>query len=164
MKSVIYKPIGILNTSFEKLDDMPIQPGFTNDSHGTALIFPEFREGLKDLVGFSHIYLIYHLHMVSQHKMVVIPFLDKVPRGLFSTRAPLRPNPIGISVVRLHGIEDNILHLEGMDMLNGTPLLDIKPYISDFDCFPDSVNGWYGAAAKKASETRSDDRFCKKTS
>jgi tRNA-Thr(GGU) m(6)t(6)A37 methyltransferase TsaA len=160
MKTIAYQPIGLLHTSFSDLKDMPIQPTGRTSAPGTAEIFPEFAEGLKDLEGFSHVILLYHLHAVRRVDLSVTPFLDSRPHGIFATRAPSRPNPIGLSVVRLARIDGNILHLENLDILDGTPLLDVKPYVPDFDQPEGKVRvGWLEAARGRVRSTRSDDRF-----
>jgi len=160
MKAITYRPIGILHTPFNDLIDMPIQPTGRTSAPGTAEVFPEFAAGLKDLEGFSHVILLYHLHAVRRVDLTVTPFLDSEPHGLFATRAPSRPNPIGLSVVRLKRIEGNILHLDNLDILDGTPLLDIKPYVPDFDRPAGRVkSGWLGRARRRVRSTRSDDRF-----
>ena len=105
-------------------------------------MFPEFTEGLCDLEGFSHVYLVYHFHAAHKATMRIKPFLENTERGIFATRAPCRPNPIGFSIVRLLGRQDNVLEVDGADMLNGTPLLDIKPYVKRFDCILDTQSGW----------------------
>ena len=156
---IVYRPIGVIHTPFEDLDQMPIQPTADSSAAGYVELFPEYVEGLKDLDGFSHLILIYHLHEASVSKMVVTPFLDSEPRGVFSTRAPVRPNPIGVSVVRLTSISGNVLHFSDLDVLDGTPLLDIKPYIPEFDTPEDVNTGWLENAKGDVRSMRSDDRF-----
>ncbi|MFN2219042.1 MAG: tRNA (N6-threonylcarbamoyladenosine(37)-N6)-methyltransferase TrmO, partial [Anaerolineae bacterium] len=126
---------------------------------GTVEVLPEFVAGLQDLDGFSHIILLYHFHRVSQVKLTVVPFLDVEPRGVFATRAPSRPNPIGLSIVRLLGIEANVLQIENVDIVNGTPLLDIKPYVPAFDHNQTERTGWLETTKERVEEKRSDDRF-----
>jgi tRNA-Thr(GGU) m(6)t(6)A37 methyltransferase TsaA len=126
---------------------------------GRVEVFPEFTAGLKDLDGFSHIMLLYHFHRTEGFSLTVTPFMDSQPRGLFATRAPRRPNPIGLSVVRLLRCEGNILHIENVDILDGTPLLDIKPYVPEFDQHPAERIGWLEGAKGKVQSTHSDDRF-----
>ena len=138
---------------------MPIQPAGADGVRGTIELLPEFVEGLKDLDGFSHVTLLYHLHRARDARLTVVPFMDTVPRGVFATRAPRRPNPIGLSTVRLVGIEGNVLTIENVDMLDGTPLLDIKPYSPEFDARTDVRIGWLEAARGRARGARSDDRF-----
>ena len=157
--NVTYRPIGTIHSPYQDLKDMPIQPTCEAGGPGTAEVFAEFSEGLKDLDGFSHVILLYHLHESREAKLTVTPFLDTVERGVFATRAPSRPNPIGMSVVELLRVEDNRLHLGHVDILDNTPLLDIKPYVPDFDCPEDVRVGWLTAAREKFRGTRSDDRF-----
>ena len=120
---------------------------------------PRYEEALSDLEGISHIYLIYHLHRSKGYSLKVIPYMDTEERGLFATRAPRRPNPIGISVVRLKRVEGNRLHICDLDMLDGTPLLDIKPCVREFDAAEGLRIGWLKGKAKRADTHRSDDRF-----
>jgi tRNA-Thr(GGU) m(6)t(6)A37 methyltransferase TsaA len=156
---VTYRAIGIIHTPFRELKEMPIQPTGNASAPGTAEVFPEFVEGLKDLEGFSHIILLYHLHEVRRTDLTVTPFLGLETRGVFATRAPTRPNPIGLSIVRLVRVEGNRLYLGNVDILDGTPLLDIKPYVPDFDQATDVRVGWLEAARGKIRSTKSDDRF-----
>jgi len=136
-----------------------IQPKGAAGIQGTVEVFPEFAAGLKDLDGFSHVILIYHFHQVQEAKLVVTPFLDSQPRGVFATRAPKRPNPIGLSVVKLLGIEGNLLRVENVDILDGTPLLDIKPYVPEFDQYSAERVGWLAREKEKVRHKRSDSRF-----
>jgi tRNA-Thr(GGU) m(6)t(6)A37 methyltransferase TsaA len=126
---------------------------------GTAEVWPEYEDGLSDLSGFSHVFLLYHFHRVHAARLRVTPFLDKEPRGVFATRAPCRPNPIGLSIVRLTGIECTTLHIEGIDVLDGTPLLDIKPYVPEFDERDGASVGWLARAGGHVQSKRSDGRF-----
>ena len=152
-------PIGIIHTPFKKLTDMPIQPSGAKGVKGKIEIDPEFSAGLKDLEGFSHIYVIYHFHQTTETRLTVTPFLDDHPRGLFATRAPTRPNPIGLSVLSLKNINGNILEVENVDMLDGTPLLDIKPYVPEFDQPEEVRTGWLQKARERSRQVRSDQRF-----
>ena len=138
---------------------MPIQPAGAIGIQGSVEVFSEFQEGLSDIEGFSHIILLYHFHKVDSVNLTVTPFLDTQPRGLFATRAPKRPNPIGLSVVKLVKLDGNILRIENADILDGTPLLDIKPHIPTFE--PDSGIrvGWLEETKGKVQKIRSDDRF-----
>jgi len=149
-KAIKFEPIGF---------GMPIQAPGAKGVLGQVEVLPEYQAGLKDLDGFSHVILIYHLHMSKGYKLEVTPFLDKVKRGLFATRAPRRPNPLGLSIVRLDKIVDGILHIRNVDVLDGTPLLDIKPYVPDFDHQPDIRIGWLQKAVDEVSEKKSDSRF-----
>lgn len=139
---ILYRSIGIIHSEHTIAEKTPIQPVYAKGCKGHVELCLEFAEGLKDLKGFSHIYLIYHFHKSREVKLIVKPFLQDIDRGIFSTRAPFRPNPIGLSVVELTGIEGNVLHLEGLDILDGTPLLDIKPYTAKFDLHDVKCNGW----------------------
>ena len=141
-KPVTYRPIGVIHSPHRDAKKTPVQPVFAQGIAGTAEVFAEYAEGLSDLDGFSHICLIYHFHEAAPAKLLVKPFLDDTPRGVFATRAPTRPNPVGFSVVRLVRREGRILHLEDVDVLDGTPLLDIKPYIARFDQRDDVRSGW----------------------
>jgi tRNA-Thr(GGU) m(6)t(6)A37 methyltransferase TsaA len=156
---VIYQPIGIIHSPFNSLADMPIQPTSEVSGPGVVEIFPEFVDGLKDLAGFSHIYLLYHFHKVRRSNLMVTPFLDSVPRGVFATRAPSRPNPIGLSLVELVRIENNLIYVARLDVLNETPLLDIKPYVPEFEHLPDVRIGWLEHVKGQVRTRKSDARF-----
>ncbi len=154
-----YHSIGTIHSPFYELSNMPIQPFSEYSASGTVEILPEFSTGLIDLEGFSHILLIYHLHESHRITLTVTPFLDSKPHGVFATRAPNRPNPIGISVVKLVKVVGNILQVENLDILDGTPLLDIKPYVPEFDS-PTEINlGWLETVKGKARSMLSDKRF-----
>ena len=155
---ITYHPIGIIRTPFKELQGMPIQPSGAKGVKGQVEIEADFAGGLQDIEGFSHIILLYHLHKAEGYSLLVVPFLDKRERGLFATRAPRRPNPIGLSVVRLVKREGNVLHVEDVDILDGTPLLDIKPYVPTFDPPADRL-GWLEELGRDARRIRSDDRF-----
>ena len=159
MNAITYKPIGIIHSPHENVEGIPIQPAGARGIAGTAVLNPEFVPGLKDLDGFSHIILIYHFHLSEGYSLELKPFLDDTLRGVFSTRAPRRPNSIGLSVVKLVKIEKNMLYLEHVDIIDGTPLLDIKPYVSEFDGVENERTGWLSKRAKQARKSRSDDRF-----
>ena len=158
---ILYKPIGIIHSPFKEVKGTPIQPAGAKGIDGNVEVFPEYAQGLKDLEGFSHIILLYHFHLSKKPSMTVTPFMDSSPRGIFATRSPRRPNPIGISVVRLVGIEDNILHIQDVDMIDGTPLLDIKPYVPDFDIREIQRFGWLENNIHKLSGLKDDGRFSK---
>lgn len=161
MRKIIYKPIGIIHTPFKKCEGTPIQPKAGKDIEAKVEIFSEYVDGLKDLDKFSHIILIYHLHLSKGFKLRVIPYMDDKKRGVFATRAPKRPNPIGISVVRLVKIEKNILYIKDIDIVDGTPLLDIKPYVPQFDEAEDIKIGWLEKRIHKLPYTKDDGRFNK---
>lgn len=157
METLTCAPIGVLRTPHTDLADMPIQPSGARGVAGFAEIDPAYTDGLKDLAGFSHLILLYHLHRAPAPAMLARPFLDSVERGVFATRAPCRPNPIGLSVVRLLGVEGNVLRLADVDMLDGSPLLDIKPYVPAFDAPGECRAGWL--EGRTGDERRSDSRF-----
>jgi tRNA-Thr(GGU) m(6)t(6)A37 methyltransferase TsaA len=158
---IVFQPIGIIHSPYAQLAGMPIQPSGASGIEGTVEVFQQYAEGLKDLEGFSHIILLYHFHKAKEASPLVVPFLDSKPRGIFATRAPNRPNPIGLSVVGLVAREANILRVENIDILDGTPLLDIKPYVPQFDIHAASRVGWLERVdAEKWRDKKSDDRFC----
>jgi len=154
-----FEPIGIIRSPFAESEGMPIQPPGATGIKGTVEVFEKYRPGLKDLDGFSHIILIYAFHKAKGFKLKVVPFMDSKHRGLFATRAPARPNPIGLSVVKLNKINDGVLHVENIDILDGTPLLDIKPYVPEFDEQTQIRTGWLEKARKAVFHKKSDDRF-----
>lgn len=161
MNSVKYNPIGIIHSPYKDLHGMPIQPVGAEGVKGEIILNKEYEEGLKDLDGFSHIILIYHFHMCNGYSLKVKPFLDTIKRGIFATRAPKRPNPIGISVVKLDKVEGNVIHVSNVDILDGTPLLDLKPYIPHFNpCNDEEVSiGWFDDKHHEAKDKKSDKRF-----
>ncbi|MBN1274197.1 MAG: tRNA (N6-threonylcarbamoyladenosine(37)-N6)-methyltransferase TrmO [Candidatus Aminicenantes bacterium] len=156
---IIFEPIGIIHSPFQKPEGMPIQPAGAAGVKGTVEVYEEFREGLKDLDGFSHIVLLYYFHRSRGYRLHVVPYMDTEERGLFSTRAPKRPNPIGLSVVQLDGIGNGTLHIHNVDILDGTPLLDIKPYVPEFDAQSNIRTGWLEKASKAVFKRKADDRF-----
>ncbi len=158
-REIIYRPIGVIRTPFTEVNGAPIQSAGAVGVPGRVEVQAAYGEGLEDLAGFSHILLLYHFHRAGSWAPKVIPFLDHQPRGVFATRAPARPNPLGISVVRLLAVEGLVLHVEDVDMLDGTPLLDIKPYLPEFDSREVEGRGWLTEKAAKVRNTRSDGRF-----
>jgi tRNA (adenine37-N6)-methyltransferase len=136
------EPIGVIRTQFKTKEDCPIQPVYAAASHGRVEVFKEYEPGLKDIEGFSHIYLIYQFDRSGKIELVRPTFLDDEPHGIYASRHPARPNGIGLSIVRLVQRDGNILTIEGADMLDETPLLDIKPYIPKFDAIIDASEGW----------------------
>jgi len=156
---VTYHVIGVIHSPFVDPKGMPIQPTGMASAPGVAEVFTEFAEGLRDLDGFSHLILVYHMHEVRRASLTVTPFLGDQPRGVFATRAPTRPNPIGLSIVELIRIEGGQLHLANVDILDGTPLLDVKPYVPEFDRPRHVRTGWLGAARRRARAKKSDGRF-----
>ncbi len=159
MADITFRPIGVIRTPFTDRRDMPIQPSGARGVRGQAVMDESLAAALRDIDGFSHLYLLYHFHMSDGFDLTVVPFMDPQERGLFATRAPRRPNQIGLSVVRLERVEGTVLHLLDVDILDGTPLLDIKPYFKGIDAVPEAVAGWAEASLDKAASLRSDDRF-----
>ena len=159
MSEVRYKPIGIVHSPFKKPQNVPIQAAAAKGIKGSVELDREYVKGLKDLEGFSHIFLLYHFHLSKPYSLLVKPYLDENLHGLFSTRAPSRPNPIGLSVVRLIEVEDNILHIQDVDIIDGTPLLDIKPYIPKFDQRKTVKIGWLKNNINRLPIISDDGRF-----
>lgn len=157
--TINYHPIGLIHSPFQDLAGMPIQPTGAVNIQGRVELFPEFTPGLQDLAGFSHIILLYHFHQVRATQLLVKPFMEGQVRGIFATRAPSRPNPIGLSIVKLLGIEQNVLRVENIDILDGTPLLDIKPYVPEFDQQPAERVGWLEQHKGQVQSHRADRRF-----
>ena len=140
--SILFEPIGVIHTPFTELDHTPSHGVLNPDSRGAVEVFPEFEEGLKDVETFTHIILLYYFDRAWNTKLTRLSSQDKLPRGVFASRHPCRPNGIGLTVVRVLGRAGNRLEVSGIDILDGTPLLDIKPYMKRFDCFPDAGEGW----------------------
>ena len=162
MTEIVFKPIGIIHTPHVTKENMPIQPLSAKGIKAKVVVNPEYADGLMDLEGFSHAILLYHLHESSGFDLHVKPFMDKVEHGIFATRAPRRPNAIGMSTVKVLGIEGNNILVEDVDILNVTPLIDIKPFFSKFDNRPDAVSGWLDENWHEKNKTlKSDDRFNK---
>ncbi len=159
---ITLEPVAVIHSPFCKLVNMPVQPKGARECYATIEFDKKYEEGLKDLDGFSHVYLIYYFHKVKEPKLRVVPFNDKThtPRGVFATRTPMHPNSIGLSVVELVSVEGNVVTIKGVDVLDGTPLLDIKPYIENFDKVEGEVrSGWMKADPDEVRRKRSDDRF-----
>ena len=159
MESIEYRTIGIIHSPFKTPKGSPIQPAAAKGIEGKIEIFAEFAEGLQDLAGFSHIFAIYHCHLSKKFSLTVKPFLDDREHGVFATRAPSRPNPIGISVVKLTKIESSNLYVQNVDVIDGTPLLDIKPYVPAFDVHTVDKIGWIEDKTGKIEEVVDDGRF-----
>lgn len=156
---VIFRPIGIIRTPFADTAGMPIQATAAIGIAGRIELDPDLAAGLVDLDGFSHITLLYHLHRITAPRLTVTPFLDDQPHGIFATRSPARPNAIGLSIVRLLAIRGSTIEVEDVDMVDGTPLLDIKPYVPEFDQRDDVRIGWFAERLGRLAGARSDDRF-----
>lgn len=159
MDDIIFHPIGLIRTPFEHLADMPIQPRGSKAAEGEVVVDPRFEPGLADIEGFSHLILIYHFHKSKGFELAVKPFLDDQKRGVFSTRAPRRPNSIGLSVVPLLERCGNVLRVAEIDVADQTPLLDLKPYVPSFDAPKATAIGWLEGKAERFRVKRSDRRF-----
>ncbi len=159
MNRITYFPIGIVHSPFRIPEGTPIQSVAAKDIQARIEIFQEYSKGLKDLEEFSHIIVLFHLHVAKFKSLHVVPFLDIETHGIFATRSPGRPNPIGFSVVELDRIENNILFVKGIDILDGSPVLDIKPYIPQFDVFETTKKGWIEKNAHKLGDQKDDGRF-----
>lgn len=158
MNSIKINPIGIVHSPFKSAEGTPIQPRGSNVS-GEIEIFDEYLEGLADLDGFSHIILLYHFHNIEEEKLMVKPYMDTVFHGVFSTRSPARPNRIGLSVLKLNKISGNKLFVRNLDMLDETPVIDIKPFVPSMDCFEVDKIGWLENNVHKLKTTKDDGRF-----
>ncbi len=152
------RPIGVIRTQYSKSNGTPIQAAMS-DSVGTIELHPEFVDGLSTLETFSHLILLYWFHKAQPPKMQVRPYLDQKPHGVFATRAPARPNPIGLSIVELLEIDGGTIRFRGADMLDWTPLLDIKPFVPKFDGVSDASSGWLADFLQDRSQVIADDRF-----
>jgi tRNA-Thr(GGU) m(6)t(6)A37 methyltransferase TsaA len=153
-----YSPIGVIHTPYKEPRGTPIQPTGALGVEGTAEVFPEYAPGLKDLDGFSHVILLYHFHLADGYSLTVRPYLGREDRGVFATRFPGRPNPMGLSIVRLTGVDGCALRIMDVDIVDGTPLLDIKPYVPAFDHREDVRIGWLTDRATNVRHTKSDGR------
>jgi tRNA-Thr(GGU) m(6)t(6)A37 methyltransferase TsaA len=163
MSEVVYRPIGVVHSPFKAPQDVPIQSAAAKEVNGYVEVAEEYVEGLRDVEGFSHLILVYHCHLAQEYSLLVKPFMDDELHGVFSTRAPSRPNPVGVSVVRLTKKENNILHIQDVDIIDGTPLLDIKPFVPDFDQRKAEKIGWLTGKIGKMHSSRDDGRFAKNT-
>src|SRR5262245_34811421 len=159
MDEIRYTPIGIVRSPFTALAGMPLQTVAAPDVVGRIEIFPDYEAGLRDLDGFSHVHLLTHLHRSGPGDLEVVPFLDDEPHGVFATRAPGRPNPLGLSVVRLLEVAGTTLRIAGLDLLDGTPVLDLKPYVPHFDHVDAERIGWFEGKSRGVHAARADDRF-----
>jgi tRNA-Thr(GGU) m(6)t(6)A37 methyltransferase TsaA len=139
---VVYKPIGVIHSEHHLPEKTPIQPAYAAGCTGRVELYAEYAEGLRDVEGFSHVYLIYDFHRAGPAKLVVTPYMDDVERGVFATRAPCRPNAVGLSIVEVVRCDGDTLIVKGVDIIDGTPLLDIKPYTARFDHIETTRNGW----------------------
>jgi len=162
-KPIVFAPIGFIRSEHKNHSEIPIQPVFAVGCRGRAEIFPQYEEGLCDLEGFSHIYILYHFHKAAPVRLSVKPFLEDTTHGVFATRAPCRPNPIGLSLARLIKREANVLFLDDIDILDGTPILDIKPFITRFDIRRNARSGWQEKVDDKTASERGKRGYRSKT-
>jgi tRNA (adenine37-N6)-methyltransferase len=158
-EAICYQAVGVVRSPFTALEGMPLQSVAAPEVRGQIEIDPQFAPGLKDLDGFSHLHLVAHLHRGAPGGLEVVPFLDDTVRGIFATRSPRHPNPIGLSVVRLLAVAGPVLEIAGLDLLDGTPILDIKPYVPEFDSIAAERTGWLEQAAARVHRVRADGRF-----
>ncbi|BEP56795.1 tRNA (N6-threonylcarbamoyladenosine(37)-N6)-methyltransferase TrmO [Variovorax sp. V118] len=156
---VVCRPVGVVRSRFTETSGMPIQTAGAPDEVGRLEVFAEFAPGLRDIEGFDYLILVTHLHRCVHERLEVVPFLDDATHGVFATRAPARPNRLGLSIVRLTAVEGTTLHFSGNDMIDGTPVLDIKPYVPRFDVRETERVGWFGARLDQLPRTRSDGRM-----
>ncbi|WP_390346071.1 tRNA (N6-threonylcarbamoyladenosine(37)-N6)-methyltransferase TrmO [Variovorax boronicumulans] len=156
---VVRRPVGVVRSRFTETSGMPIQTAGAPDEVGRLEVFAEFAPGLRDIEGFDYLILVTHLHRCAHERLEVVPFLDDATHGVFATRAPARPNRLGLSIVRLTAVEGTTLHFSGNDMIDGTPVLDIKPYVPRFDVRETERVGWFGARLDQLPRTRSDGRM-----
>jgi tRNA (adenine37-N6)-methyltransferase len=159
LETIAYKPIGFIHTPFKEIKGMPIQSVGAKNVEGTIEIRPEYVDGLKDMDGFSHLILIYHFHVSVGYALRTKPFMDDRLHGVFATRAPRRPNPIGLSVVRLVSVEGSTIHIKDVDIVDGTPLLDMKPYVPEIDSRKVKRIGWLSKKVKRVHRVKADERF-----
>jgi tRNA-Thr(GGU) m(6)t(6)A37 methyltransferase TsaA len=156
---IVCRAIGVIHSRFIDTKDMPIQTAGAPDEPGQIEVFGQFEAGLKDIEGFEYLILLTHLHRCVHEKLEVVPFLDDAVHGIFATRAPTRPNRIGLSIVRLTAVRGRVLHFTGNDMIDQTPVLDIKPYVPRFDVRSTDRVGWFATRLEQLPTTRSDDRM-----
>jgi tRNA-Thr(GGU) m(6)t(6)A37 methyltransferase TsaA len=161
MNTIEYGPVGVVRSPLKEPYGAPIQSVAARDIEGVVEVFPEYAEGLRDIEGFSHLILIYHFHLSNKSSLIVKPYLDDETHGVFATRAPARPNPIGVSVARLVRVDGTRLHVTGVDILDGTPVLDIKPYVTQFDAIEAERIGWLKGRINMVDDTKDDARFHK---
>jgi tRNA-Thr(GGU) m(6)t(6)A37 methyltransferase TsaA len=159
VKAIAYEPIGVVRSPYASLDGMPLQTVAAPEVEARVELIPAVHGALRDLDGFSHLWLIVHLHTVDGWTPEVVPFLDTVERGVLATRSPRHPNPIGLSLVELARVEDGVLHVRGIDLLDGTPVLDVKPYVPLFDAREGARAGWFEQVGERVHEVRSDRRY-----
>jgi tRNA-Thr(GGU) m(6)t(6)A37 methyltransferase TsaA len=157
--AITYHPIGYIRSPWLAATGAPIQPAAAADIRGSLEIAPEFAEGLRDLDGFSHVIVLWHMHLVCGHNLTVVPFLDTAQHGIFATRSPRRPNPLAMSVYRLLGVAGTTVAVSGVDAVDGTPIVDIKPFVPAFDAPIAERIGWFAGRLADVATARADDRF-----
>lgn len=158
-EEITYKPIGVVHSPFKEPAGTPIQSVSAMDKTAEIEVFKEYEKGLADIEGFSHIIVIFHCHLAKSRPLLVRPYMDDVERGVFATRSPARPNPIGMSIVRLEAVEGNVLKIRGVDIVDGTPILDIKPFVPHFQMDETVRVGWLEERVKRLPHTKDDGRF-----
>jgi len=152
--TMVMHAIGVIHSDHRLPEETPIQPEFAHGCHGRVEVYPAYAEGLKDIETFTHLILLYAFHAAGEPQLIVRPFLDDTPRGVFATRHPRRPNRIGLSVVRLVRRVGAVLYIEDVDILDSTPLIDIKPYVPRFDAPQSAGDGWIGTVDPKQARKR----------
>lgn len=157
--ATLYRPIGRVRSSWAELPGMPLQPSADTSGSAELHLDEDYTDAIDDLDGFSHVWVLSHLHRVGGWEPHVLPFLDTRSRGTLSTRSPRHPNPIGLSLAQITSIAAPVVHVAGIDLLDGTPILDLKPYVPLFDAVPDATPGWFAGRAERIDTVRSDDRF-----
>ena len=155
---ITMRPIGVIHSPFLSTQGMPIQTVAAADEAAELEVFEAFGAGLRDIEGFEYLIVLTHLHQATE-KLEVVPFMDTQSHGVFSTRAPARPNRIGLSIVRLTEVSGRVLRFLGNDMLDGTPVLDIKPYVPQLDVRSTERIGWFGQGLQRLPTAVSDDRM-----
>lgn len=160
-ETITYQPIGVIHSPFKQAVGTPIQGAFAPDAEGVVEVFEEFAEGLRSVEMFTHLYLLYAFHLAGRISLTVVPFLDDEKHGVFATRAPCRPNAIGLSVVRILSLEGSTIRVAEIDVVDGSPLLDIKPYVPAFDHRVDAGSGWIKSTQNRRVTHGADDRFAK---
>ena len=153
-ESIVFQPIGVIHSPHKELNKIPVQPVFCNGIKGTVVVDEEYIDGLKGLAEFSHIFLFFYFHGSAKMCLRLKPYLSDEEQGIFATRAPHRPNKLGMSLVRLEAIENNVLHVSDIDILDGTPLIDIKPYVQRFDSREHAKSGWQDAVSDDITAIR----------
>ena len=158
-ESITVTPIGVVRSEFKSKVGVPIQTAGAPQLYAELEIFPAYAAGLRDLKDFEYLILLTHMHLATEEPLDIVPFLDSISHGVFATRAPSRPNRIGLSIVRLLSIHGLVLRFEGNDMVDGTPILDIKPYVPAFDVRQTNRIGWFATKIEQLPGKRSDDRM-----